>query len=59
MEGRHVFVNAHATRCASCGQPFKLRPHYIECWKGSDGRFYCSEFCAAEFEQEHERKTKH
>ena len=31
--------------CAFCKNPIKP----LSDWKGSDGRFYCSEFCADEY----------
>lgn len=37
------------TTCAHCGQPFQMSEdgtHY-EAWRGPDGKFFCSEFCAS------------
>jgi hypothetical protein len=40
--------------CASCGNP--LSP--LTEWKGSDSRFYCSEFCADAGETETSAQTR-
>ena len=37
------------TKCALCGHPFPMSDdgtHY-QAWRGPDGKFFCSEFCAS------------
>jgi hypothetical protein len=45
-------------RCAFCHKPFRSCDDYFEFWRTSDGRHFCSEFCAddaeeAQFRQHH------
>jgi hypothetical protein len=34
------------TRCARCGEPLRITEFGLQCWRSSDGEFYCNEFCA-------------
>ena len=34
------------TKCAHCSQPLRIVDTHIECWRSSNGKFFCSEFCA-------------
>lgn len=47
----HDVVRDAPTTCAYCAKPFPLVNDHIECWRSSDGRFYCSEFCADDAEE--------
>ena len=40
-----------STRCAFCNEPFRSRDGYVEFWRTSDGRHFCSEFCADDSEE--------
>jgi hypothetical protein len=40
-----------STRCAFCNEPFPSRDGYDEFWRTSDGRHFCSEFCADDAEE--------
>jgi len=56
-------VAVSPTQCAFCNKPFSPRDGYLEFWRTSDGRHFCSEFCAddaeeAYFQQQH-RATLH
>ena len=51
-----------AARYAFCNKPFPSRDGYLEFWRTSDGRHFCSEFCAedaeeAQFRQPHTHQT--
>jgi hypothetical protein len=39
------------TKCARCGQPFRILDLHVECWRSSNGEFFCSEFCAEDAEE--------
>jgi hypothetical protein len=39
------------THCAFCGERFRSRDSHIESWRASDGRHFCSEFCADDAEE--------
>jgi hypothetical protein len=39
------------TKCVRCGQPFRIVDHHMECWRSSNGEFFCSEFCAEDAEE--------
>lgn len=47
----HEFKNAAQTKCAHCGEPFRIKDNHVECWRTSDGEFFCNEFCADDAEQ--------
>jgi hypothetical protein len=38
-------------RCAFCHKPFRSCDGYFEFWRTSDGRHFCSEFCADDAEE--------
>jgi hypothetical protein len=44
-------VTVSPTFCAFCKQPFPSRDGYVEFWRTSDGRHFCSEFCADDAEE--------
>jgi hypothetical protein len=57
------YVSVNATGCAFCNKPFARTGDYVEVWRTSDGRHFCSEFCAddaeeAQFQNQH-RATAH
>jgi hypothetical protein len=57
------YLTVSAARCAFCNKPFAPREGYVEVWRASDGRQFCSEFCAddaeeAQFQNQH-RVTAH
>jgi len=39
------------THCSFCGEPLPSRDGHIESWRASDGRHFCSEFCADDAEE--------
>ena len=45
-----------ATRCAFCNKPFRANEGYLEFWRTSEGRHFCSEFCADDAEEARFRK---
>ena len=52
------YLTLSATRCAFCNKPFAPSGGYVEFWRTSDGRHFCSEFCAddaeeAQFQNQH------
>jgi hypothetical protein len=47
----HEFPRALPTACAHCGQPFPMFNALIQCWRSSDGRYFCNEFCADDAEE--------
>jgi hypothetical protein len=47
----HEFNNVAQTKCAHCGQPFCIKSNQVECWRGSDGKFFCNEFCGDDAEE--------
>ena len=52
------YLTVSATRCAFCNKLFARRGGYVEVWRASDGRHFCSEFCAddaeeAQFQSQH------
>jgi hypothetical protein len=42
----HEFNNVTQTKCAHCGQPFCIENNQVECWRGSDGKFFAVSFAA-------------
>jgi hypothetical protein len=57
------YLSVSATRCAFCNKPFASTGRHVEFWRASDGRHFCSEFCAddaeeAQFQNQH-RGTSH
>ena len=42
-----------ADRCSFCNTPFRRIDGYFEFWRTSDGRHFCSEFCADNAEEAH------
>lgn len=40
-------VSGAPTRCAQCAKPFPSREGHLQCWHGTDNRYYCSEECSA------------
>jgi uncharacterized paraquat-inducible protein A len=40
-----------STKCAHCGQPFRIKDHHAECWRSSNGNLFCNEFCADDAEE--------
>jgi hypothetical protein len=57
MSSRYL-VTVSPTRCAFCNKSFGSRDRDIEVWRTSDGRHFCSEFCAddadeAQFQKYH------
>ena len=47
----YEFKNGAPAKCAHCGQPFRIGDHQVECWRSSDGSFFCNEFCADDAEE--------
>jgi hypothetical protein len=47
----HEFKNVALTKCAHCGQPFCITNDQVECWRSTEGTFFCNEFCADDAEQ--------
>jgi len=47
----HDIVHETPTACAHCRRPFPIVGDHVECWRSSDGRFFCSEFCADDAEE--------
>jgi hypothetical protein len=45
------FKNVALTKCAHCGQPFRIKENHVECWCSSDRKFFCNESCAHDAEQ--------
>ena len=43
--------NGVATKCAHCGQPFRITEGRMECWRSSTGALFCTEFCADDAEE--------
>jgi hypothetical protein len=39
------------TKCAHCSQPLRIVDAHVECWRSSNGKFFCSEFCAEDAEE--------
>ena len=39
------------TKCAHCSQPLRIVDTHVECWRSSNGKFFCSEFCAEDAEE--------
>ena len=37
--------------CAFCNEAFRPRDGYVEFWRTSDGKHFCSEFCADDAEE--------
>ena len=33
------------TNCAHCGRPFPDKDGEFTAWRGSNGQFYCNDFC--------------
>jgi hypothetical protein len=55
-------TTANTTRCAFCSKPFRRNDGVLEFWRTSDGRHFCSEFCAddadeAQFQKHHGPQT--
>ena len=46
------------TQCAQCANPFHHNGENLACWHGTDGRYYCSEVCAAKPSQHGRQKNK-
>ena len=51
-------MSGSPTRCAFCNLPFRLRDGYLEFWRTSDGRHFCSEFCADDAEEAQFRRSR-
>ena len=45
-----------ADRCSFCNTPFRRIDGYFEFWRTSNGRHFCSEFCADNVEEAHFRE---
>jgi hypothetical protein len=43
--------NGGASKCAHCGQPFRITDSGVECWRSSIGALFCNEFCADDAEE--------
>ena len=37
--------------CAACGQRLRITGDRVECWRNSEGRLFCNEFCADDAEE--------
>jgi hypothetical protein len=63
LTSSRYLVTASPTRCAFCNKLFASRDGYVEVWRTSDGRHFCSEFCADDAEeaqfQKHHRTPLH
>jgi hypothetical protein len=44
--------------CAFCNEAFRPRDGYVEFWRTSDGKHFCSEFCADDAEEAQFRKRR-
>ena len=44
--------------CAFCNKAFRSRDGYVEFWRTSDGKHFCSEFCADDAEEAQFRKRR-
>jgi hypothetical protein len=53
----HYLISGAPTRCAQCAQPFQPHDEHLECWHGTDNRYYCSEECAAKRRSRQPRKA--
>ena len=40
-----------SSRCAFCNRPFCSRDGYVEFWRASNDKHFCSEFCADDAEE--------
>ena len=47
----HDVVHEAPTVCAHCGRTFHVVNDHVECWRSSNGKFFCSEFCADDAEE--------
>jgi hypothetical protein len=55
ISSRYLVTRA-STLCTFCNRPFHSRDGYVEFWRTSDGRHFCSEFCADDAEEAQFRK---
>ena len=51
VNGSRYLMNGAPTKCAFCAQPFPIHDKHMYCWRGSDDRYYCNEYCASSAEE--------
>jgi hypothetical protein len=53
MQGRY-FINGQPTRCAFCGEPFRIWEGHLEAWRVGD-EYTCDVFCASALQEQAEQ----
>jgi hypothetical protein len=51
LTNSHEFKYGTPTKCAHCGQLFRIKDNHVESWRSLDGKFFCNEFCADDAEE--------